>query len=397
MILKIAMQDQPTTFRNLIKDEPGRSFSEHMLTNVLHDVLNEISLMHNSNKSHGQISLDTLTYDQQRRRAGLNPPLLFAEANQTSISKDITDLGSVIVAVLTFNSNEELTGLIKDSRWQGYCLVSDQFARVLTRSLSKVPGVRYDSAVEMLRDLASKDNALIPQGLVVTPAQSDQARPLLPLIDSETSSTILVTSRWQSLSGNRSIIAIISAATIILGVSLIVSTIKPNTRIEAPLLLKYPGLSPSQDANYKSEQQIENSPSTSPADNKLYLNGIDLPITNRLCNKRGSFCIYNLAKIILEKSGEAHYSFSEMQRGRLIEIKGTIQIANNNVLGRGKSPSFTFRDDQNYTTPGWAAAGFFDIGQDVSNPGIRTVFKATESFGPKTPVGLENIAFLFPK
>ena len=168
MILKIAMQDQPTTFRNLIKDEPGRSFSEHMLTNVLHDVLNEISLMHNSNKSHGQISLDTLTYDQQRRRAGLNPPLLFAEANQTSISKDITDLGSVIVAVLTFNSNEELTGLIKDSRWQGYCLVSDQFARVLTRSLSKVPGVRYDSAVEMLRDLASKDNALIPQGLVVT-------------------------------------------------------------------------------------------------------------------------------------------------------------------------------------------------------------------------------------
>ena len=131
---------------------------------------------------------------------------------------------------------------------------------------------------------------------------------------------------------------------------------------------------------------------------EVYFKGLDLPVTNTLCNKKKSFCIYNLATLVNNEKGEATYSFSDMANGVQVSINGTITVSNIERNGDNRIFTFAFRDDQNNTTPGWAAAGYFNLDQDSSpsKPGILTRFKTTESFGPKTPVGLENTSYLFP-
>lgn len=391
------MHDNDVTIRNLLKDERVKSFSEHMLINILRDVLKEIAQMHGSNKTHGYVSLDTLTYNQQTRRAALKTPLVLGQADQAGVSRDISDLGISIVALLTFKSNKDPNQLIQESRWQEFCFISDQFAIVLTRSLSDIPGTRYDSALEMLNDLTTEESAFASQSLAATPSQCGQAQRLLPLDESQANKTMLVTNRWQSVSRTAYLKAAIVSGTILALLALIVGTMKLKTRIEEPPSPKHPALSQPQYNNENPKHQIEDDLNTRSTANQVRLIGIDIPITNKVCNKRSTFCIYNLARMIHERSGEAQYNFSEMQRDQLVEISGTIQIVKTNVFDGDKSLSFSFRDDQRNTTPGWAAAGLFSIDQDELKPGIRTVFKTTESFGAKTPVGLENIAFLFPK
>ena len=141
----------------------------------------------------------------------------------------------------------------------------------------------------------------------------------------------------------------------------------------------------------------ENSP-TKATNAQVYLTGIDLPITNSLCNKKRSFCIYNLATLINKETGEANYTFSDMANGEQVTINGAITVSNIERNGGNRIFTFAFKDDQSNTTLGWAAAGYFNLDQDSnpSNPGILTKFKTTESFGPKTPVGLENTSYLFP-
>ena len=131
---------------------------------------------------------------------------------------------------------------------------------------------------------------------------------------------------------------------------------------------------------------------------EVYLTGINLPITNSLCNKKRSFCIYNLATLINKETGEANYTFSDMANGEQVTINGAITVSNIERNGGNRIFTFAFKDDQSNTTLGWAAAGYFNLDQDSnpSNPGILTKFKTTESFGPKTPVGLENTSYLFP-
>jgi len=131
---------------------------------------------------------------------------------------------------------------------------------------------------------------------------------------------------------------------------------------------------------------------------EVYFSGIDLPVTNTLCNKKRSFCIYGLSALVNNESGEATYSFSDVANGEQVNINGPITVSNIVRNGNNRQFTFAFRDDQSDTTPGWAAAGFFNLDQDSNptKPGILTRFKTTESFGPKTPVGLENTSYLFP-
>lgn len=124
--------------------------------------------------------------------------------------------------------------------------------------------------------------------------------------------------------------------------------------------------------------------------------GIDLPITNTICNKKRSFCIYNLASLVNSENGEATYTFSEQVNGESVNISGRIFIDSIQREGNGRSFNLRFQDNQDSTTTGWAAAGRFELAQDSKKPGILSKFITTESFGPKTPVGLENTAYLFP-
>lgn len=150
----------------------------------------------------------------------------------------------------------------------------------------------------------------------------------------------------------------------------------------------------------RSDKTLDNSQGSPPKSTnaEVYFNGINLPVTNTLCNKKKSFCIYNLATLVNNETGEATYSFSDMANGEQVSINGTITISNIDKSEGNRKFTFAFRDDQNNTTPGWAAAGYFNLDQDSNpaKPGILTRFKTTESFGPKTPVGLENTSYLFP-
>lgn len=124
--------------------------------------------------------------------------------------------------------------------------------------------------------------------------------------------------------------------------------------------------------------------------------GVDLAITNRLCNRRGNFCIYDLARLITTERGYASYSFYEFVNGERVEVNGTIEIERPAQSNPVQMARFSFRDNQATTTPGWAALGVFYLGQKTSRPGISTTFRATQSFGSKSPVGVENKSFVFP-
>ena len=135
-----------------------------------------------------------------------------------------------------------------------------------------------------------------------------------------------------------------------------------------------------------------------PSSDKVFFKGIDLPVTNKLCNAKGTFCILGLATLVTQEAGEASYAYSETVNGEQINIRGTISVSNLEKEGDRRAFTFAFRDDQGTTSQGWAAAGFFNLDQDKdrSKQGLLTRFKTTESFGPKTPVGLENTSYLFP-
>ena len=131
---------------------------------------------------------------------------------------------------------------------------------------------------------------------------------------------------------------------------------------------------------------------------EVYFEGIKLPITNSLCNKKNTFCINGLARLVEYERGSASYNFEDSDNGQRVSIQGEIRIASVERNEDGsRTFSFSFRDNQGVTTPGWAAAGRFYLDQDAKQPGILTRFKTTESFGPKTPVGLENTSYLFPR
>jgi len=190
------------------------------------------------------------------------------------------------------------------------------------------------------------------------------------------------------------LIALVSALFVVL-VSLIagISGQKNSSSSQAPS-------SSDSIASPPSDRRPENQQAAPPRSSgeEVYFSGIDLPVTNSLCNKKRTFCIYNLARLVETESGEASYTFSDLANGQQVNINGTITIDNIDKSGGGREFTFAFRDDQGSTTPGWAAAGYFNLDQDKDpkKPGILTKFKTTESFGPKTPVGLENTSYLFP-
>lgn len=186
---------------------------------------------------------------------------------------------------------------------------------------------------------------------------------------------------------------VFALAVILVGLIATITNQKPGS-------LSAPSSSGDSSDQARTEGGLENTqqPPQIPMSTEVYFTGIDLPVTNRLCNKKKSFCIYNLATLVNNESGEATYSFSDIANGQQVSINGTITISNIDRNGSNRTFTFAFRDDHNNTTPGWAAAGYFNLDQDSNpaKPGILTRFKTTESFGPKTPVGLENTSYLFP-
>lgn len=190
---------------------------------------------------------------------------------------------------------------------------------------------------------------------------------------------------------------VIAGLVILIGIAISANKNRVNTQINEGI---------EQSKEVESSQTQEKSkhdlkPTPNPRESnqeQVYFNGIDLPVTNSLCNKKGNFCIYGLARLVQSESGSATYTFEDVANGESVSIRGEIGVSNIDKGSDGtRKFTFSFRDNQSETTQGWAAAGYFNIEKNAKQPGIMTRFKTTESFGPKTPVGLENTSFLFPR
>lgn len=150
--------------------------------------------------------------------------------------------------------------------------------------------------------------------------------------------------------------------------------------------------------NGENATQPDRYPSSTQASDQVTLTGISLPVTNTLCNKKGNFCIYGLARLVNEEQGNATYQFSDNANGEQVQINGKIMISRIQRDSSGnRTIEFNFEDNQSNTTADWAAAGVFMIGEDTKQPGIKTTFKTVTSYGSKTPVGLENNSYVFPQ
>ena len=135
-------------------------------------------------------------------------------------------------------------------------------------------------------------------------------------------------------------------------------------------------------------------------DQSVQFGELDYPVTNKICNQKDTFCIYNLADLILETKEEAFYMFSDtFPKDGVVNINGFIRVFETEQQGDTKLFTFRWQDDRETTTDGYAAVGFFRLEKDPdpTKKGILTKFKTTKSFGPKTPVGVENTSYLFPR
>jgi len=136
------------------------------------------------------------------------------------------------------------------------------------------------------------------------------------------------------------------------------------------------------------------------SDQSVQFGDLDYPVTNKICNQKETFCIYNLADLILGTKEQAFYIFSDtFPKDGLVDINGFIRVYETEQQGDMKLFTFSWQDDRESTTEGYAAEGFFRLEKDPdpTKQGILTKFKATKSFGSKTPVGVENTSYLFPR
>jgi serine/threonine protein kinase len=403
------MAQPAKTYGDLLIERHGRGFSEQKLIEVLREVLPELAALHATQQAHGHISPEALIQNSETQQTTLKPAPAQAPWDQDSSSKDLYDLGATIIILLTGKPLKSFQGPDGLYGWQDDRLVSDDFANMINKATARIPELRYASAMSMLQDLdeQEKPNAspslqdLVthdPQAQVfsqvgsIQPTTAPLPSPHGPFIESQGSKD---TSSNQRILQSGRIVVMISAALLGAALTVLASFLYQHFRPQSQAATGIPELSGNLNAS-----PTTNPPQTPAGDttaDQATFTGINLPITNRLCTNRGNFCIYNLAGLINRESGQATYSFSEMVEGQLIKINGTISIANLQKENGKRIFTFSFRDDQNTTSPGWAAAGSFRLDQDTTKPGIMTRFKTTESFGPKTPMGLENTAYVFPR
>lgn len=157
---------QGQTYRELLLLRQGRNFSEYEIIETLRQVLFQLAQIHNQNRVHGAISLDTLFNDFNIKKAVLIDNTALITSNDlgleiqsaSSAEDDIWALGILAIILLTGKESTELTSDRDIWNWQEYCLVSDQLAAILDKAVAPKPENRYANAMEMLRAL----NSLVP-------------------------------------------------------------------------------------------------------------------------------------------------------------------------------------------------------------------------------------------
>ena len=131
--------------------------------------------------------------------------------------------------------------------------------------------------------------------------------------------------------------------------------------------------------------------------NSFYPIGSNLAISDRMCNRKGSFCIFMLDSLVNSRKTHAEYTYRETLNGKYVSINGRIEL---DAASREYNPNrfaFNWEDDRSRTTKGYAGRGSFSIASANKSKGFLTRFTTKTSFGVHAPVGLENTAIIFSR
>lgn len=162
----------------LLTQRQGGHFSESEVTQILRQVLPQLTQMHDRGSVHGGISPDTLVQDSSTLQTslvganGLIVPGYAApeqlQTGQMNFAGDIYALGVTIIVLLTGKNPEVLRSYNGTWNWQEHCVVSDQLATVLERAIAAQPQYRYGNAAQMLQALNPT-----PANVIAYPVEND--------------------------------------------------------------------------------------------------------------------------------------------------------------------------------------------------------------------------------
>ncbi len=176
---------QYVTYRSLLAKRQGQGFTEVEVTDILRQVLSQLTRLHELKQAHGAISLDTVVYDSNRMHIVLLPenwmshPIYLApevaQTRQATPAADIYALGVFTIVLLTGRSPEELKTSDNEWNWEDRCNVSNRFIQMLNMALFDSSDFRYVNAGQMLRSLQPiLNNIDLPLELPITsPAISE--------------------------------------------------------------------------------------------------------------------------------------------------------------------------------------------------------------------------------
>lgn len=147
--------DRGKSYRTLLLERQGKSFSEFEVTEMLRQVLPQLAEIHLRGQAHGAVFLDNLVYDLADNRALLVVAIAPEKQQlaQASISKDIYALGVAAIALLTAKPLNLLRHPDGSWNWEENCTVSDQLAAVINRTIADPSPNSFASANEVLSAL----------------------------------------------------------------------------------------------------------------------------------------------------------------------------------------------------------------------------------------------------
>lgn len=147
--------DRGKSYRTLLLERQGKSFSEFEVTEILRQVLPQLAEIHLRGQAHGSVFVDNLVYDRADDRALLVGAIVPEKQQlaQASISKDIYALGVAAIALLTAKPLNLLRHPDGSWNWEENCTVSDQLAAVINRTIADQSPNSFASANEVLSAL----------------------------------------------------------------------------------------------------------------------------------------------------------------------------------------------------------------------------------------------------
>lgn len=147
--------DRGKSYRTLLLERQGKSFSEFEVTEMLRQVLPQLAEIHLRGQAHGSVFVDNLVYDLADDRALLVGAIAPEKQQlaQASISKDIYALGVAAIALLTAKPLNLLRHPDGSWNWEENCTVSDQLAAVINRTIADPSPNSFASANEVLSAL----------------------------------------------------------------------------------------------------------------------------------------------------------------------------------------------------------------------------------------------------